>query len=627
MSKLTVKSGKGELTLNKSQQLVGLKTQLENIEEKNYVDQKLLSNLGGFNLVKLSKGEQNIDAALDEVREKNEIDLGTHVYFAEGSNKPLVPTGDIYITFADGVSKEEQQIVLDEYFLQLIERRNEDLVLAKVTPKSPNPLKVAQALGHISLVKSAEPDLDTLLDEYEFREPLDDLLNQQWHLRNSGSVPGANYSLKRGADAKVVDAWSRLGNTGSDRVVLAIIDNGFDTNHPDLRTKIYRPFDLWNQSSNLSTGNPQFTHGTPCASVALAITNGKGIVGAAPNALFMPVSGTSFSNKITEQMFDYCLEKGADIISCSWGTTEANFSLGAIKEAAIAKAARKGRNGKGCVILFAAGNDDLDYLNFYAAHPDVIAVGASTSQDVHASYSNRGRQLSVVAPSNGDWPILAARASWDQGISWENGLFKFYRDGRDRGNLYKHFGGTSSSTPLVAGICALILSANPDLTARQVKDILQKTADKIGAPSDYVNGHSVKYGYGRVNADKAVAEALRLRDEKQSTTVVTEPTPSETTASSSGQGLFRFSVQRQASKGWGVQVGVYADYANVLIHADRYGHQFNQPIVVNINELNGKTVYKVILGAFANFEEAKQLHERVKAAGIGSFPTNLEKLG
>ncbi|HMQ48642.1 MAG TPA: S8 family serine peptidase [Saprospiraceae bacterium] len=630
MSKLTVKSGKGELTLNKSQQLVGLKTQDENIEAKSYIDQKLLNNLGGFNLVKLSKGDHDIDSALDEVREKNEIEVGTHVYFAEGSNKPLIPTGDIYITFADGVSMEEQQIVLEEYFLQLVERRSDELVLAKVTPKSPNPLKVAQALSQISLVKSAEPDIDTLLDEYEFREPLDDLLNQQWHLRNSGSVPGANYSLKRGADAKVIDAWSRLGNTGSDRVVVAIIDNGFDTNHPDLRTKVFRPFDLWNQSSNLTAGDPQFTHGTPCASVALAITNGKGIVGAAPNALFMPVSGTSFSNKTTEQMFDYCIEKGADIISCSWGTTEANFSLGAIKEAAIAKAARKGRNGKGCVILFAAGNDDLDYLNFYAAHPDVIAVGASTSQDQHASYSNRGRQLSIVAPSNGDWPILAARASWDQGISWENGLFKFYRDGRDRGSQYKHFGGTSSSTPLVAGICALILSANPDLTARQVKDILQKTADKIGSSSEYVNGHSVKYGYGRVNADKAVAEALRLRDEKQSTTVVTETSSTETTATTtaaSGQGLFRFSVQRQASKGWGVQVGVYADYANVLIHAERYGAQFNQPIIVNINVLNGKTVYKVILGAFADFDAAKQLHERVKAAGISSFPTNLEKLG
>ena len=250
----------------------------------------------------------------------------------------------------------------------------------------------------------------------------------------------------------------------------------------------------------------------------------------------------------------------------------------------------------------------------------MIAVGASTSQDTYASYSNRGRELSVVAPSNGDWPILAARASWDQGISWESGVYKFYRDGRDRGPLYKHFGGTSSSTPLVAGICALILTANPDLTAREVKQILQSTADKIGAPSEYVGGHSPKYGYGRINADRAVAEALRRQEQ--------QPEPAEVEENvTSGQGLFRFSVERQPSRGWGVQAGVFKEYGNVLIQAEKLQGQFKQPVIVNINELGGQTVYKVILGAFDSVSEAKALHKKVKDAGISSFPTDLSKLG
>lgn len=79
----------------------------------------------------------------------------------------------------------------------------------------------------------------------------------------------------------------------------------------------------------MTQGDTRYTHGTPCASVALASTNGQGIVGSAPNAKFMPISGTSYSNSLTEQMFDYCVKNGADIISCSWGTTDANFSLGA----------------------------------------------------------------------------------------------------------------------------------------------------------------------------------------------------------------------------------------------------------------------------------------------------------
>lgn len=621
MSKLTIKSGKGELILKKSKSLVGLKTTSEKpVEKEDYVDSEIHKNLGGFQVVSLKKEEADIDARLDEVRQREEVEVGTHVYYAEGSNKPLVATGDIYITFEDGVSEGEQGIVLEEYKLEVVERRSKSRIIARVTPQSPNPIKVAHLLQQVSLVKVAEPDLDTILDEYEFREPTDDLIGQQWHLRNSGSIPGTNYRIRQGADAKVADAWRRLGALGSERVVIALIDNGFDINHPDLRTKVFRPFDLWNQSPNLSVGDPRFTHGTPCASVALAISNGRGIVGAAPNAMFMPINGTSFSNRTTEQMFDYCVENGADIISCSWGTTDPNFSLGSVKSEAITRAATKGRNGKGCVILFAVGNDDYDYVNFYAAHPDVIAVGASTSQDIYASYSNRGREVSIVAPSNGDWPILAARASWDEGISWETGVFKFYRDGRDLGPLYKHFGGTSSSTPLVAGICALILSANPELTAREVKEILQSTADKAGSPSEYVGGHSPKYGYGRVNADRAVAEALR-RKEKQPEPAEVEP------AISSGQGLFRFNVQRQPSQGWGVQIGVFKEYGNVLIQAEKLQSQFGQPVIVNISELGGQTVYKVIVGAFGSLAEAKQLHEKAKAAGISSFPADLSKLG
>lgn len=624
MSQLTVKSGNNELKLKKSKSLVGIRTKStdEKVENKDFVNKELHENMGGFNIVELEKEGKDIDTRLDEVREKDDIEIGTHVYFAEGSNKPLVATGELFITFEDGVSEEEQAIALDEFNLELVERRSPELIVAKVTAKSPNPLKVAHLLQQISMVKVAEPDLDTLLDEYEFISPTDELLSQQWHIRNTGIVPGTNYILRRGADAKIYDAWRRLGSMGSDRVKIAIIDNGFDTNHPDLRTKVYRPYDLWNQSSNISRGNPRFTHGTPCASVALAVSNGRGIVGAAPNAMFIPLSGTSFSNRATEQMFDYCVNNGADIISCSWGTTSSSFRLGSIKEAAIARAARRGRNGKGCIILFAVGNEGLNYVNHYAAHPDVIAVAASTSKDTHASYSNQGREVFICAPSNGDWPILAARASWDQGISWESGVYKYYRDGRDRGRHYKHFGGTSSATPLVAGVVALMLSANPDLTAREVKDILKKTADRIGNSSDYWNGHSRKYGYGRINADKAVAEALRRRD-RTTPPVVDNKVEEEVT---SGNGLFNIKVETKPTKGWGVQVGVYGNYGNVLVQVEKLEKQFREPVNVNIVESNGRTLYKIIVGAYDNIEDARRLHARIKAAGISGFIKDLSKL-
>ncbi len=617
MSKLTIKNGKGELTLKKSHSLVGLKTKTD--EEQAFVDKHIFKNLGGFEVVTLNQSGESLDDALDEVRSKEEVELGTHVYFSEGSNRPLVPTGEIFITFEEGVGENEQNIVLEEYALTLIERRDNNRIVAKVTANSPNPIKVANFLQAISLVKIAEPDLDTMLDEYAFVAPNDNLVGHEWHLQNDGFVADVDYRLRKGADAKVIDAWQRLGNTGSKGVTVAVIDNGFDLTHPDLKDKVTKPFDLWNQSSEVLQGDKRFTHGTPCASVALAASNGQGIVGAAPSSKFMPVSGTSFSVRATEQMFDYCINNGADIISCSWGTTDPNFRLNSLKEEAITKAAKKGRNGKGCVILFAVGNDDVDFVNFYAAHPDVIAVAASTSQDTYASYSNRGREVSICAPSNGDWPILAARAWWDQGLDWESGNFKFWRDGRSRGKHYKHFGGTSSSTPLVAGICALILSANPDLTAKEVKDILQKTADKIGSPSEYSNGHSVKYGYGRVNAGRAVAEALRRKE------TVAPPKEVKDTVSN-GQGLFQFDVKKQAASGYGIQIGAFYEYGNVLIQVEKLQRQFGEKIIVSINELKGRTVYKVVVGAYSSKSKAQSLQKRMKNAGQGGFLGTLKDL-
>ena len=630
MSKIKVNIGKREVKLSKSKKLVGLKRKPQfnepqkNFKNSPFVRTSIYDSLGGFNVVTLQKNGNSLDKKLDEVREYDDVEIGTHVYYADGSNRILIPTGEIYITFHEGVSEEEQELVLDEYKLELERRRNKESIVAKVTARSKNPLKVAAELEQFSLIRVVEPDLDAVVEEYDFVEPADDLLEHLWHLKNYGFVADTNWRLKKDADSKVVDAWKRIGNLGSREVVIAIIDNGFDLSHPDLKSKVYKPWDLWTQSTQIQHGDPRFTHGTPCASVALAASNGVGIVGSAPNAKFMPVSGTSFSLKATEEMFEYCIKTKADIISCSWGSTDPAFSLSAVKEEVLANAATKGRGGKGCVILFAVGNESKDYVNYYSAHPDVIAVGASTSKDEHANYSNRGREVTVVAPSNGDWPIIAARAWWDEGVHWESGAYKFWRDGKERGSsgMYKHFGGTSSATPLVAGICGLMLSVNPDLTAKQVKEILVKTADKIGSPLEYdTSGHSLKYGYGKVNADKAVKEALRYKDESLGTAppAIDEPIKK-------GRGIFQFNVKRQEPKGYGVQIGAFAEYGNVLIQAEKLQKKWDQPIIVSINELEGRTVYKIVVGTFSKKSDASNLLKKMKENDQNGFIRSIKDL-
>ena len=633
-----IKFGAGELVLTKSTKYVGVKkaetrSLMGSSQLEPEVQKVVHPNLGGFQLVtvKKKKGEK-IGEKLDLMRSLDEVEVGTHVYHVPGSDKPLMPTGTIYITFAQNVAEERQKELLKEFHLQLKEQREDDMVVATVTPGSPNPIKCAIGLQAKKEVKRAEPDIDMPVDHYAFSQPTARLWGQMWHLQNTGRVPdNSSVRMKLGADSKVVEAWKLLDGYGNPNISIAIIDNGIDLTHPDLKDKVVKPWDLWNNSSNLQAGDPDFTHGTPCASVAVAPQNG-GMCGAAPAARFMPLSGTSFSIEGTEAMFNYVIRNGADVVSCSWGTVDQNFALGSAKINAIAKAAREGRGGKGCVICFAAGNEGEDFVNVYGKHPDVICVGATTSDDEHADYSNSGRELTISAPSNGAWPILAARAYWDPGINGEVGAGKwYYGDGIDRGSRYQHFGGTSSATPLVAGICALLLSANSNLTAREVKQILIQTADKVGSPSEYFNGHSTRYGYGRINAARAVQEALNRAGKPTQPT--TTPTTTPTTPSSQpgsapiGTGLFRYGTNaRVANKGFAVQIGSFSQWVNVKNIAPGLESKYKQPILIHVVGSGSSTIYRVLGGQFTTLSEANKLLNTMKASGIKGFVKDLSTL-
>jgi hypothetical protein len=219
----------------------------------------------------------------------------------------------------------------------------------------------------------------------------------------------------------------------------------------------------------------------------------------------MPVRTSGWlSDQSIVDLFQYAIDNHADVISCSWSAAALNFPLSAKINGIIHKAATQGRfNGKGCVILFAAGNgnspldgekDGRIYHQGFALHPDVIAVGASNSRDERSSYSNYGPELTLCASSNG-YPgrgIVTTDRSGTKGYS--------------SGDYTSDFGGTSSSTPLAAGLAALILSINSDLTSAEVKRIMMETADKIDQENgQYVDGHSPWYGHGRINAHRAVA--------------------------------------------------------------------------------------------------------------------------
>ncbi|MEL6356775.1 MAG: hypothetical protein AAFQ37_07570 [Bacteroidota bacterium] len=137
MKEIKVSKEDGELILRKSERLVGLKTKTET--QPNEIAAQVIPNLGGFEVVTLQDKKNNIDDALDKVRANSKVKVGTHVYFAKGDNRPVVPTGILYITFQPEVGEQESKVALEAFSLKVLERRPGNLVVAEVTPDSPNP--------------------------------------------------------------------------------------------------------------------------------------------------------------------------------------------------------------------------------------------------------------------------------------------------------------------------------------------------------------------------------------------------------------------------------------------------------------------------------------------------------
>lgn len=605
MERVILKRGRGSMELIKSDDLIAIRPSPQTGVEEVLTNatartSNVGTNLDEFQIVKVNSGnKQQMEQTLDSLRRHHLVDAGSHVYHARNSTAPIVPTGKITLRFTPSSTEAERQQVLTDHHLELVDASIDeteagtkiDTYTVRTTPASPNPLKIAEQLQQLpSIVALVEPDLATPGALMAFQLPLDTFLKDQWHLENSGIQFGTSLGLKKGADARVIAAWKRLQLLGSTSCIVAVIDDGFDLTHPDLsgHSKVVAPWDFSTNSNNPAPKNfnpdPRRGdyHGTACAGVAIGNANGAGITGAAPDCRFMPVRWTgTISDETIKKQFAYVAAHGAWVVSCSWGAAGSYYEPSSVMNEAIAKCARKGRNGLGCVILFAAGNDDHNIndpaggtLDGFAVHPDVIAVAACNSLDQKSNYSNFGREISVCAPSNG----AGGRGILTCDV---RGTFRFnngnYESGYEAGDYTRTFGGTSSATPLVAGICALILSANPALTAKQVKEILQSTARKIGPAESYVNGHSIYFGYGCVEAEAAVKKALASR----------APQPNGNGFASNGDGL---NFNLYTSTFWGISrheliAGVAADL--LTPRAKEEIRKLLQPIGQTLREIAG----------------------------------------
>jgi serine protease len=255
-------------------------------------------------------------------------------------------------------------------------------------------------------------------------------------------------------------------------------------------------------------------HGMNCAGIIAASHNNSiGIAGVAPNSLVYPINIFA-GGELVADIIDGISKAwdpaygNADIISNSWGyNTTIEVDAGITAEIIDARTYGRVRGGiaRGCVVVFASGNHHgiFSGVAYPANVTGVISVGAIDHNGNIHSYSSRGSGLQLVAPSGG------ASGSADIGgceIPSGGNIWTTDRPGTNgyaAGDYFGGFNGTSAAAPQVAGVAALMLSVNPNLTEAQVRTILQQTAKDLGT-----TGYDNTYGYGLVNAEKAVEIAV-----------------------------------------------------------------------------------------------------------------------
>ena len=327
--------------------------------------------------------------------------------------------------------------------------------------------------------------------------PTDPRFGDQWQWSNTGQNGGV-----AGADVSAEEAWDQTRGAG---IRVAVIDNGFNAGHEDLKAGVVGASGFYSPGTDPATftlgtaGMPNEDHGTFCAGLVGARQNNNvGGCGAAPECELMLVAclvdqiGTqttlaravAYAADPSTEVEGADPAGGADILVSSLGPNGADWDLTDTLDLALQFAATNGRAGRGLAIFWAASNGrNVDVMkDEVVSHPDVIAVVRSTRKDLEDNAA-RGPEVELIAP----------------GVA----VFSTTGDGG-----YGTSTGTSFAAPCVAGCAALALSMNPRLTRDELRRIMRDSAGKIGGVVYDANGHNDDYGFGRVNANEAVQLAL-----------------------------------------------------------------------------------------------------------------------
>lgn len=321
-----------------------------------------------------------------------------------------------------------------------------------------------QVLGHHAPGSYLKVDLDQKNEAVVLAQlvsnPDVEWVVPNFRLRSFSSAPIETQNLREQwgiAKIQAERAWQRAGNNGNRNVVVAVIDTGVDYNHESLRPNMVPGYDFRNNDADpmdeTSRQNPG--HGTHCAGMvgATGLVSG-GIVGMSASVSMMPIRflGADGSGDLDGgiRSIDFAIERGAHVISASWGATVAPAQAQALIEAV------KRADDRGVIFVAAAANDgrNNDTTNVYPANagfPNTISVAASNPSDAKPSWSNFGKaKVHVSAPGENIMSTLPQ-------------------------NRYGNLSGTSMATPLVSGLVAFLKAQDPSLTGAQIRALIQTT--------------------------------------------------------------------------------------------------------------------------------------------------------
>lgn len=368
---------------------------------------------------------------------------------ADGPNKELQANGPfvprrLLVQFRPELSSRKAEVIAETGAIDAGEISGTGVHILEL-PSNADEDAVALSLKARPEIEFAE--LDRLVPPSEIT-PNDPWYPNEWHL----------------ARIAAASAWSTT--TGSSDVIIAILDTGVDGAHPELSGKMVAG---WNFYDNNSNSTDVVGHGTIVAGTATAATNNaSGVASVSWGCKIMPVRISDPNGNASYSAAASGLTWAAD-----HGARVANISYVMTTSSTVSAAANYFQS-KGGVVTVSAGN----YSTFDSSsdNPYVLTVSATNGDDVIYSWSNTGNNIDLAAPG---FVYTTVKGGGTSSAS-----------------------GTSVAAPIVAGVAALVLSANPALTASQVQEILKQSADDKGTP-----GWDSSYGWGRVNAARAVAVA------------------------------------------------------------------------------------------------------------------------